>query len=443
MIDGDRTQTSGEAAPTAAPRRGIVAWCLFDWANSAFPTIIVTFVFDAYFTGAIAESPERGTAQWGWALSASALFVALAGPLLGAVADQGGRRKPWLGATTAICILASAALWVVAPGPLFLLPALVLVAIANAAFELGQVFYNAMLPELAPPTHLGRVSGWAWGLGYAGGLVSLGLVLILFVQPETPLFGLDRAAAEPVRIVGPMVALWFLVFAVPLFVWTPDRPASGLPFGAALGQGLRKLRGTLSNLGPHGNVVLFLVARMAYTDGLNTLFAFGGIYAAGTFGMDIAHVIAFGIALNVTAGLGALAFAWVDDLIGAKRTLVISIVGLIVFAAAALLAPSEAWFWAAALGLGVFIGPTQSASRSMMARLAPPERRTEMFGLFALSGRVTAFAGPALVAWATVALDSQRAGMATILAFLAVGLALLLPLPDPDRGRGGVHTAAP
>jgi UMF1 family MFS transporter len=172
---------------------------------------------------------------------------------------------------------------------------------------------------------------------------------------------------------------------------------------------------------------------MFFIDGLNTVFAFGGIYAAGTFGMALPEVILFGIALNVSAGLGAFAFAWIDDWIGAKRVLVISVSGLLLGVAGGVLAPSEPWFWAAGLTLGIFIGPTQSASRSLMARMSPPGREAEMFGLFALSGRVTAFAGPLLVGWATLAFDSQRAGMATILGFLAVGLIILLPLAEPDR----------
>jgi UMF1 family MFS transporter len=209
-------------------RRAIAGWAFYDWASSAFPTVIVTFVFAAYFTQAVAENPEVGTAQWGAAMSLSVLLVAVLSPLLGAIADRGGPRKPWILVCTLVSAAASAGLWVVAPGAAHLMTALVLVAVANAAFEFGQVFYNAMLPEVAGPERVGRVSGWAWSLGYAGGLACLALTLVAFVQPEPALFGLDREAAEHVRITGPLVAVWFLVFAVPLFVLTPDRrpPAS-------------------------------------------------------------------------------------------------------------------------------------------------------------------------------------------------------------------------
>ena len=416
----------------ASPRRARIAWCLFDWANSPFPTVIITFVFSAYFTQGIVGDSVLGTTLWGNAMAASALAVAVLGPLFGAIADAGGRRKPWLLACTTVTVLGGLALWFATPHPSSTLWALVCVALANAGFELGMVFYNAMLPGIAQRGRLGRLSGWGWALGYGGGLACLVIALFGFVQAETPPFGLDPASAEPVRAVAPLAVLWFVVFGWPLFVMVPDNPPSRLSAGAAIRSGVAKLKQSLRNIRSQGPVLHFLIARMFFIDGLNTVFAFGGIYAAGTFGMDLPAVILFGIALNVSAGLGAFAFAWIDDWIGAKRTLVISVSGLLLGVAGGVLAPSEPWFWAAGLGLGIFIGPTQSASRSMIARLSPAGRETEMFGLFALSGRATAFAGPLLVGWATFAFDSQRAGMATILGFLAVGLFILLPLREPD-----------
>jgi UMF1 family MFS transporter len=406
---------------------------VFDWANSAYPSVIVTFVFAAYFTKAVAESPEAGTGQWGTALAISGLAVALLAPVLGALADQGGRRKPWLGAFTVLTIVCSALLWRVEPGPAFAMLALVLVVIGNGAFEFGQVFYNAMLPEISPRGMIGRISGWAWSVGYAGGLVCLALALVLFVQPERPLFGLDREAAEHVRVAGPLVGLWFAVFAIPLFVMTPDRPATGPGWRDAIRLGLGTLWATLRGLPGRPLVGRFLIARMIYTDGLNTLFAFGGIYAAGTIGMSYEEILVFGVLLNITAGLGAAAFAWIDDLFGARRTIMVALVGLFVFGGAVLLVESRVWFTVLGCAIGVFIGPAQAASRSYMARLAPPEIRTELFGLYALSGKATAFIGPALVGWVTVWADSQRAGMATILIFFVVGLVLVWPLRDPPE----------
>ncbi len=418
-------------------RRALVAWCFFDWANSAFPTVVITFVFAAYYTTAIAEDPLAGTAEWGLAIALSGLAVALLAPILSAVAAQGGRRKPWIGVFTVLAVVSGATLWTVEPDPSFAILALILVALGNAAFELGQVFYNAMLPDVAPPARLGRVSGWAWGLGYAGGLVCLALCLVLFLRDAGPVFDLATEAAEQVRIIGPFVALWFAVFAAPLFLFTPDTPASGRPMGEAVTQGLRTLVATLRALPRHGQIGRFLLARMIYTDGLNTLFAVGGLYAKVTFDMSYQEVLEFGILLNIAAGLGAVGFAWVDDIFGAKRTIAIALVALTLFSTLILLVESKTWFIVLGCAIGVFIGPAQAASRSLMARLAPAELRTEMFGLYALSGKATAFIGPALVGWVTLWAHSQRAGMATIVAFFVVGLILLWPLKDP-RGRENV-----
>lgn len=419
--------------PAAAGRAVRVAWCLYDWANSSFPAVILTFVFAAYFTRAVAVNPVQGTGLWGMAITLSALAIAVASPMLGAIADRNGPRKPWLGVFTVMCIAATAALWFVRPHPDEVLLALLLVALGNFAFEVAIVFYNAMLPEICPEDRLGRLSGWGWGLGYAGGLVCLVIVLLGFVQAEVPLLGLDRGQAEHVRIAGPVAALWYAVFALPLFLILPDRVGTGAGALGAVREGFRQLAGTVRALKGRGAVLRFLIAHMIYTDGLNTLFAFGGVYAAGTWGMEVEEVILFGIALNLTAGVGAAAFAWVDDWIGARRTILIALVGLTVLGASILLVTDKLWFWILGASIGIFFGPAQAASRSLMARIAPREMRAEMFGLYALSGKATAFLGPAILGWVTVVADSQRVGMATVLVFFLVGFVILWPLGEPQQ----------
>jgi len=414
-------------------RRAQIAWCLYDWANSAFPTVIVTFVFSSYFASAVAATPEEGTALWGHAVSISALLIGITSPIAGAVADATGRRKPWLAAFSVACAILTAGLWFVRPSPADVPLALLLFVLANTGFEVGTVFYNAMLPSLVRPERIGRLSGWGWGIGYAGGLGCLVLVLFALVQADSPPFGLDKRAAEHVRAAAPLVALWFAVFAAPIFLFTPDAPPTGLRLGAAIRHGLATLVRTAREVRHYRNIVHFLLAQLLYIDGLNTLFAFGGIYAAGSFGMSTAEIIKFGIALNVAAGLGAAAFAWIDDWIGAKRTVLISLACVMALGVPLLLVHDVFWFWALAVPLGIFFGPAQAASRSLMGRLAPPELRGEMFGLFALSGRITAFLGPMLLASATAAFASQRAGMATVLVFLAVGFVLLLRVKDAPR----------
>ncbi|MDJ0943460.1 MAG: MFS transporter [Kiloniellales bacterium] len=423
--------TAVAGADLKTSKGAIAAWCLFDWANSAFPTVIITFVFAQYVTKAVAPDEIAGTAAWGQMISLSALGIAILAPILGAIADHSGRRKPWILFFSLACLAVGSGLWWILPEPGYLLPALVLVAIANAAFEFGQVFYNAMLPDLAPRRLLGRISGWAWACGYAGGIACLVICLLAFALPEEPILGLDTETYEQVRITGPFVALWYLIFALPMFLLTPDRPAERISAVKAVRQGLGTLLGTFRQLRRYGNIARFLLARLFYIDGLNTLFAFGGIYAAGTFGMDFKEILFFGVLLNVTAGLGAVAFAWFDDWFGSKLTILVAVAALTVFGGAILLVEGKLWFYVLGCVIGIFIGPAQAASRTMMARLAPPHMTTEMFGLFAFSGKATAFMGPALVAAVTDLTDSQRIGMSTILVFFLVGWLLMLPVKEP------------
>jgi UMF1 family MFS transporter len=413
-------------------KKAVIAWSLYDFANSAFTTIIVTFVFAAYFAQGVASDPTVGGAQWSLAMAVSGLIIAVLSPIMGAVADQMGRRKPWLLGVSVLCTAATAMLWFVHPDAADVAFALTFVVIATVGYEVGLLFYNAMLPAIAPPHMLGRVSGWAWGLGYAGGLLSLVIALLGFVQADPPLFGLDTETAEHVRATALVVAVWFVVFAAPLFLFVKE-DGPKVPFRAALSRGLGQLVATFRNVRAHANTMRYLIAAMIYSDGVHTVFALGGVYAAVVFGMDLAEVITLGIALNVTAGIGAFAFAWIDDRIGSKRTIVISLIALLITMTAVLTAPDRTVFWIAALAMSTFFGPVQAASRTMMARLAPPEMRGEMFGLFSLSGKVTAFAGPALVGWIALVTDSYRLGMAVTLVFIAGGLWILLGVREEQQ----------
>lgn len=421
------------SSPPVIPPRALVAWCLYDWANSAYPTVILTFVFATYFTQGVAVDVITGTAQWGFALTVSGIAIAVLSPLLGAISDQTGRRKPWLAVFTWIAVASCTALWWVKPEPSSALLALVLVGISNLGFEFGTVFYNAMLPDLVPHSRIGRLSGWGWGLGYAGGLACLVIALFVLVKPEIPPFGLVKESAEHVRATALLTAAWMALFSLPILLWVPDRPSTGRGLIPSLGPGLRSLIETLRHIRDYKGCATFLIAQMIYTDGLNTLFAFGGIYAAGTFSMPLEEVLIFGIALNVSAGIGSAAFAWIDDWLGPKPTIAFSLVAVIVLGAAMLLTDSKTTFWLLGVSIGAFFGPIQAASRSFMARLAPRAIQTEMFGLYALTGKATAFLGPMALGWVTLAYHSQRVGMATVLVFFVVGLILLLKVPEPER----------
>jgi len=414
--------------------RALWSWALYDWANSAFFTIILTFVFARYFSQSVVGDDVAGTEAWGNIVGVAGAVVAVLAPILGAIADRGGRRKPWLLFFTFLCVFACAMLWFVRPTADDFWWAAVWVGVGILGAEFAFVFYNTMLPDLVEPERMGRWSGWGWGLGYAGGVACLLLALFGFVQTEGPIFGVDvdREQAEHVRATFALVAVWYLVFALPLFMFTPDRSSKGLAVGEALRSGLRQLGESVKHLRKYAEILRFLVARMIYTDGLATVFAFGGVYAAGTFDMSQTEVLQFGIAINVTAGLGALGLSWVDDWIGGRNTILLSLVALIASATAILVVDDVVWFWVFAMVLGVFVGPLQAASRSHLARVAPEELRSQMFGLFTFSGKATAFAGPLLVGAVTAATASQRWGMSIIVAFFAVGFLLMLTVPTAD-----------
>lgn len=415
--------------------RGAVAWAFYDWANSAFPTVVSTFVIAAYFAQGVAPDPATGQAWWGWMQAAVGFIVALASPLLGAIADRAGGRRAMLALFTLLTALATAAIWFAAPDPAFALAALLAVGVASVGFELGTVFYNAMLPQVATRETMGRVSGLAWGLGYVGGLACLALALLLLVRPDPSPFGLDRAQAEHVRAVALLVAVWIIAFGSPVLVFLRDPPlAAARPRWAdAARDGVAELVGILKRLPRSPDLLRFHLARLFYTDGLNMLFAFGAIFAAGAFGMTIEEILLFGIALNVTAGAGAAGFALVEDRFGSRNVVLVSLAALVVLGALLLLAEGKPAFWVLALLLGLFIGPSQAASRTLMARMAPPGEVAAHFGLFALSGRITGFVGPLVLAGVTAATASQHAGMAVILVFLAAGLAILASVAEPPR----------
>nr|WP_245215533.1 MFS transporter [Pararoseomonas baculiformis] len=399
---------------------------MYDWANSAFPTVVTTFVIATWFAQGVAPDPVTGQAQWGWMQTLAGVAIALLSPVLGAVADAGGRRRLMLALCTLATAAFTAALWFARPAPDHAFYVLACVGLATVAFEVGTVFYNAMLPDVARPERMGRISGLAWGLGYAGGLACMVVCLFGLIRPDPGLFGFDRPSGEPIRATAVLVGIWVLAFGWPVLAAFRDAPGPKPGWAASAREGLREIGGVLRGLPARPAMLRFLVARMFYTDGLNTLFAFGAIFAAGVHGMSFQEVLLFGIAMNVSAGLGAALAGLVEDRVGSRRMVLIALWCLVAIGIAIVLAEGKALFWALALVLGLFFGPAQAASRTLMARLAPPGEVAAHFGLFALSGRITGFLGPAVLAAVTQASGSQRAGIATTAAFMAVGAVLLM-----------------
>jgi UMF1 family MFS transporter len=403
--------------------RAVWSWACFDFASSVFTTLVVTFVYATFFTQAIAPDPIRGTTLWSRAVTVTALVVALSSPVLGALADRGGYRKLFLSLCVLVCAAGTAALYTVLPGQALL--ALSIFVVANIAYELAEVFYNAFLPDIAPRGRVGSVSGLGWGLGYIGGLLSLAVALVTLIQPDVPWFGFSREQSENVRATNLLVAVWFVVFSLPLFLWVHEDKSRVSPANRVLSATFSQLRRTFRELRKHRQTVRFLIARLFYNDGLVTVFAFGGIYAAETFGFTLQQVLLFGIVINLAAGLGAVAMGFLDDKIGGKRTIVVSLLGLIGATALATLATSAAALWIAGILIGIFAGPNQSASRSLMARFVPHDVENEFFGFFAFSGKLTAFIGPFTLGLLTQLSGSQRVGVAVVILLFLLGLAVL------------------
>lgn len=439
---------------TYPPRRAVAAWLMFDWAAQPFFTLVTTFIFAPFFVSALASNPAQGQALWGYAAGFAGLCIAILSPLMGGIADQIGPKKPWIAAFGALLMLGSALLWFAVPGAAYAVPmALAAYVLAALGAEFATMFNNAMMPRLVPPHRLGWLSGTGWAVGYMGGLVALAITLgFLAADAKTgttllgtaPLFGLDPATHAGDRITGPMTALWFIIFVLPMFLLTPDAPKTGVRLMDAAKGGFARLKRTITSLPQQGGLGRFLLANMIYQDGLVALFAFGGIYGAGVFGWETIELGIFGILLTVTGVAGALIGGWLDDRIGGKPVVLGSIALLIATCIGILslgkahvffvipatsASPGDGLFASApeqvylALGLviGLVAGPLQAASRSLLARLAPEERIGEYFGLFALSGKVTSFMGPTLVALATTIFASQQAGLFVLILFFAAG----------------------
>ena len=417
-------------------RQNVFIWSLYDFANSAFTTLVVTFIYAAYFTKAIAENEIIGTALWSRAVSLTAIIVAIASPIMGVIADKANLRKTFLTVMTYISIFGSIMLYFAMPGEV--MKALTWFVIANIGFELGGVFYNAYLPEIAPENKIGRVSGYGWSFGYVGGLLCLVIALIGFVNPEIPWFGFSKIAGENFRATNILVAVWFGIFSLPMILILKTKPKkNNTKSKFNIFSGMNELVHTFREIKKYKQVVKFLLARMIYNDGLVTIFAFGGIYAAGTFGFSFEEIMIFGIVLNVTAGIGAFIFGFLDDKLGGKITIQITLIALIFAGLLAIFAQSKLYFWIAGILVGIFSGPNQAASRSLMGRFTPSSKENEFYGFFAFSGKMTAFIGPLFLGILTELFDSQRAGVSIVVVLFILGLFLLRSVNEKD----GITTA--
>lgn len=458
--------TAPSPSPVPPSRAGIWSWMGFDWAAQPFFTVVTTFIFGPYVVSRMAEDPTTGQAAWGYGIAIAGLVMALLSPLLGAVADQTGHRKRWIAGFAVIKIACLCLLWYAAPGS-SLLWVLLVFALATIAAEISIVFNDAMLPRLVRPAEIGRVSNLAWGLGYAGGMLMLiFVILFLAASPQTgltligipPILPLDPAQGEDARIVGPLTAAWYLLFILPMFLWTPDT-RTGLPIRAAIGNGWNELKSTLGEIRGQPGILRFLIARMVYQDGVNALLALGGTFAALMFGWTVTEIGLFGIILNIAAVASCLLASRLDRSFGSKRIVLATLVLLCVatvgivsttpngtlFGVLALESTDPGGLFGTAaekayilygLLIGIAFGPVQASSRAYLARSVAPDDAGRYFGIYALAGRATSFVAPFLVATVTAITGSPAAGMAVIILFFVAGFAILSGTPYPAGAAG-------
>ncbi len=455
-----------ELGRPGVPKRGIYGWMMFDWAAQPFFTVVTTFIFGPYFVSRLSSDPVQAQAVWAYSAAAAGLVIAILSPVLGSIADQTGPRKQWIAFFASIKIVCLCLLWYAAPGSSLFIPAL-LFTIASIAAEFSIVFNDSMMPRLVSKEQVGRVSNIAWGLGYLGGMIVLIFIVgFLSSSPETgktllggaPLFGLDPAQAEADRLSGPIAGIWYLLFILPMFFFTPDA-TKGMPFKKAVNEGISELKETLGEVRQKPGIFKFLVSRMIYQDGVNGLLLLGGTFAATMFGWVTMEIGVYGIILNVVAIIGCLVASKLDQVFGSKRIVLFSIILLILatvgivstgpgytlFGALQLpLDDSGGLFGTAAekayilygLLIGVAFGPVQASSRSYMARSVTAEEAGRYFGIYALSGRATSFLAPFTVATVTALAGSARLGMAMLIIFFVIGLVILLRTPYPAADVG-------
>ena len=412
--------------------KSILGWCFYDFANSSFTTIVVTFIYSAFFADYIVGNSSLGQIYWGNAVTICAIIIAILSPIMGAIADQGGLRKTFLFFWTMICIIFSVLLYFPIKGDIYF--ALGVFIVANVAFEMGCVFCNAYVPSLTTKKNMGKISGYGYAFGYLGGLLALVVGLVTIALPDQPMFGITTENGQNFRSMNLLVAIWFFIFSIPTFLWLKKDNKKNHINKNLIKNSFKQLSITYRDIKKYKNTVRFLIARLFYNDALITIFSFGGIIAKGVYNFNLEKMLIFGITLGVSAGIGAYFMGFVDDKIGAKKTIQYSNLLLLIATCLVVFVDNENIFWIAGILVGFSSGPNQSSSRSLMSRFSPKDKQNEFFGFFAFSGKITAFLGPFLLAQVThISLlyfdvsneTAQRLGVSVVLLLLIIGSAIL------------------
>ena len=405
----------------------VLSYALYDFANSSFTTIIITFIFATYFAEHIVKDTVLGQSYWGWAIGVSGFAVAVVGPFFGAICDKKNLRTTFLKIFSILCIITTTLLWFAEPSKDYIFFTLIIVIIANFFYELSLLFYNSLLKTVSTEKNLGKSSGVSFALGYLGGILVLFLTIKLFIDTANPIFGLKKEGYENVRAISFFVSLWFLIFSIPLLISAKNiliKTKSEIGLFSQIqklvwDKGLKKIG-------------IFLIARMLYADGLNAIIVMGGIFAVGVFQLSIKELLQLSILMNISAVIGAIIGGYFNDLLGSKKIIVFSLLGIIISSIFILFSFSKIYFLVFATVNGLFIGPIQSASRVVISKMLINEDQSKGFGLFATSGKLTSFLGPVLVSTLTFLSGSQRIGFSAAIFLLIIGLLLLFKIKNLD-----------
>ena len=446
-------------------KKRIWGWFFFDWASQPYNTLLLTFIFGPYIKEIMGDGTSAQTA-WGIGVGLAGLFIALAAPILGAIADTSGTRMRWIVVFSVLYVVGSAGLWMAHPETYNLTLVLFFFAIGLIGMEFATTFTNSMLPDLGSREEIGRISGNGWAFGYLGGLLALIIMLVFFAESArgttfvglSPPFGLDAEAREGTRFVGPLTALWFIVFMVPFFLYVRDpRPKTGSV--RDMRAPLKDLKGTVLTLPKRPSLFAYLAASMSYRDALNGMYTFGGIYAAGVLGWSVVDTGIFGLLAIVSGAVFAWLGGHLDSTRGPKPVIVVCIIALTLVAVSIVFVSRDSvfgvtvgegsrlpdiTFYLMGAIIGAAGGALQSASRTMMVRQANPARMTEAFGLYALAGKATSFVAPLSIAAVTAATGSQQLGVTPLIFLFLLGLILLAWVkPDGERAEQWSETSLP
>ena len=400
----------------------VLNFALYDFANSAFTTIIITFIFSTYFAKQIAPNPVLGQSYWGWAIGITGILVAITGPLIGSYADKKNCTEFFIKIFTIVCIILTSLLWFSKPTEKYLLYTLIIVALANFFYELSLIFYNSILKRISKSENLGKSSGFAFAFGYIGGIVILIICIKIFIDNDALPFGLSKDNSENIRATSILVALWYLIFSIPFLTSLKKKIENRIETST---DNIKKIKDLVWNKGLN-NFGKFLLARMLYADGLNAIIIMGGIFAVGVFNLEIKDLLVLSVLMNITAFIGAIIGGYANDKYSSKSVIIFSLLGLILSSVIILFIKTKIAFLIFAAINGFFIGPVQSASRVFITKSIDENNQASGFGLFALSGKLTSFIGPLLVSTITYISNSQRIGFSSAIILLLIGLLILL-----------------